>query len=437
MATQNKSRYLPIIENFKAGNPDYKVLSNSELEAFLVDALPFGAMNKVDSRIPIAKRFVEWLDEDLKLGSSSGSNLINNINLLPLFDEWSAEYAENNFASHYKEKGIKQLNKARQILLDSYIDTEIVNMNNQNIGSVTAATEEERRSKAAERVNSDAIYSPTYRAVSASTGVSPITGQVGQEYVGSGLEPETFEDYLRLNPNSTVYNLIEMETINAGDESFSEGFDATMFAGWLTNKQRNEANAKKEDGSSALWSPTQAIKFIYDLADEGNTKKINELQTMLRQAGYFTLLGDGGVLPIPGVVDTAMEQAWGLFLTDAARMNKTPADMFKDKKMQYAKMVTSGQGLIGEDKAGISQDIDVLSFEVLGRRLSPAEKQSLYTAVRGWEREQLSSQLYSQQPTTIDIDARLAQLIESTNANEIAFNIGESMNEKFRKWYGD
>jgi len=165
------------------------------------------------------------------------------------------------------------------------------------------------------------------------------------------------------------------------------------------------------------------------------TGKITELQNMLRRAGYFAVL-EGSPLPIAGVVDKNMEQAWGLFLTDAARMNKTPADMFKEKTKQFAKIVETGEGIVGEDRATTSSNIDALSLNILGRRLSPQEKQSLYKAVRTWEREQLSSQLYAPQPTQIDINSRLEQLIQNQNENEIAFNSIDSMNKKFDSWFG-
>jgi len=266
MATQEKSRYLTIIENFKAGNPRYKVLSDRDFSKILADSIPLEAMRNVNQSIPLVKRFVEWLDDDFKLASDTGSALITNINLLPLFDEWSAEYA-TTFADHYRKKGSEDLNKARQILLDSYVDTEITNMNVENNEAVLNVTEDERRRMAAERVEADAVYSPTYRAAVAGSGVSPVTQQQatpGEFDANAASEDDIdeFDEYLRLIPDSSVYDLAEFEKGFANDEEFSEGFDSSMFAGWLSSKAKNEVTAKKEDGTTAKWSAAEELNLF-------------------------------------------------------------------------------------------------------------------------------------------------------------------------------
>ena len=111
--------------------------------------------------------------------------------------------------------------------------------------------------------------------------------------------------------------------------------------------------------------------------------------------------------------------------------------MFQQKTTQFRQMVSTGEGMMGQDIATISQKIDGFAYDILGRRLSAMEKQSLYGAVREWERKQLATQLYDEKPTTIDIDARLARLIENQNKNEVSFNVAEEMDARYRKWFGD
>lgn len=393
-------------------------------------------------RLPQGFRF------GIKTMDAATSTFLSRVNFLQInsqfLDAWNSVSSELPSQANAKTFS-KIINDVDKEIEQKFVNLEATNLSNSGeADQVQGKTNEELVATLGPVVRASQIDSPFARATNVQVEESATGGAVtsasvtgSPDWIGSDESPDTWNEYLRLTPSSTVYDLQQFDTIKSGDEDYSEGFDATMFSGWLSSKTKDEVNAKREDGTPVKWSASTAIKFIYDLSDQGNTAKINELQNMLRQAGYFAVLGEGGALPIPGVVDSSMEQAWGLFLTDAARLNKTPAELFKMKTTQFKKMTTTGEGLVGEDIAGISQNIDSLAFEILGRRLSPTEKQSLYGAVRGWEREQLATQLYDKQPTTVDIDARLAQLIERENANEVAFNVGESMNTKFRKWYGD
>ena len=100
---------------------------------------------------------------------------------------------------------------------------------------------------------------------------------------------------------------------------------------------------------------------------------------MLRDGGYFKTLQ---TLPESGVIDDATRKAWDLFLTDAMRSGRTPADELKERAKSFETFLTGSAGYMQVDEASIESTARQLGQQVIGRGLSGEELTSLMSNVR-------------------------------------------------------
>lgn len=272
---------------------------------------------------------------------------------------------------------------------------------------------------------SDTSNTPNLDIGETSVGITPF-GPAGQDE--STFSGWTMTDYLRQNPESTLYDLIKLESESL---AFSDGFENSYF-NTLTRGQF--IFEKDEAGNVKKVSATKALNLIYDLQEKGDKTRISEIQRMLTDAGYFQVLDTTYRL---GEADEPTVQAWMMFLTEAAKKNVVPSTLFAEKKKQWAETRRYGAGIIQQDPNTVFNLIDQVGKEVLARGLTESERVNLYQKVREWER--LTATNLTEpggMPTAVDIESRINNYLTQQNQSEIDFGIASEFADNLKKWFG-
>jgi hypothetical protein len=155
---------------------------------------------------------------------------------------------------------------------------------------------------------------------------------------------------------------------------------------------------------------------------------------MLRGAGYFNPK-DG--LPLMGLVDQSTVRAWTLFLTDAARFNRSPKDHWINSVNQM-KDIREGKVPIAnpEDPLETQTKFQSAAQEILGRNLSVTESRLLSTKMEEWRREVLTFGL-SPYDQPVNFDERINNFIEQRGAGELAMERRRGLESFITKYFGE
>lgn len=243
----------------------------------------------------------------------------------------------------------------------------------------------------------------------------PTTG--GSDFIDS------WDEYLKANPNGTFSELVAKEY---DGESFSDGFD---MSGILD--PNGNIPVKLENGQVKLWNAIESNNLIYDLYEKGDTGKIIEIQNMMLKAGYYA-----DTRPIKGIVDSTTVTAWQLFLTDAARSNRSPADQFKFAVTERGKIRYGDVYQSPSDPVEVNQYLQTAGQSVLGRPLTPDEVISLRNAVLNLEKQAITSGLDPVDPAKLNFDARVNEMIRNQNQEELRFMTWDKGKADFEAIFG-
>jgi hypothetical protein len=392
---------------------------------------------------------IETLPESfrvVKLDANGNETLaFSYMNLLPLIGE-----AVSSFSSSENQKdksdAVKVGSSLSTKLRDYYVNQQLDIMTTpENEQRLLGMSEDERRKLANDLVNAS-DEAPAFRGRSSIGGQGGAVDEAGaaqlSEFeriaVESGLSPQTFrpstqtgqggdlvdmDEWLQLNPESSVLDLAGLEKEGL---VFSEGFN---MGGILD--PNGSFTVKDADGKPKSWTATEASRLIYNLREKGEVKKIEEIQDMMVKAGYYM-----DTRPIRGIVDETTVVAWNLFLTDAARSGESPKNQFL-KKVSERQMIRTGDVFQSrQDPVEVDAFVQSAAQSVLGRPLTRDEVVSVKSAILDWEKQALTSGLLSTDPTRTNFDARVVDLIQTQNQEELRFKAWAEGKDAFETIFG-
>jgi hypothetical protein len=379
--------------------------------------------------------FIASLPKELLVGSDAGETpvaLLNSLNILSLLDSALA-YAQSGGGGTSKEakSAVKDLTSLKSKVRDGYIQQEKQYLYSQ-MGDTELETvsEENINNTAAQYVDSESYQPPVGRETSSPTPTNEDGTPIIDSVMPGGFAlselgaSETWEDYLRARPDSSILNLIDME--------MDDALTIDDFESWVTSGRPAQAAPKKNYWGQKLsqdtiisansgdkkitWNARQAVNFIYELNEKGDTTKLREIQEMMFEAGYFR--PETG-LPIYGVLDQATTQAWNMWLTDAARENRSLKDHFF-KTVQQNRDIRSGKLKIDpiKDPLAVTATFQSAAKDLLGRNLTDVELRLLSSKFDEWRREVLTYGL-SRQDQPFDLDSRVNAYLSERNNDEI------------------
>jgi len=359
---------------------------------------------------------------------------LNDINLLQLIDqiEKSVIAGANPKTIEFAKKfttGIRS--KIEKVYVTQQL--QILLNDPQNAQKLSGMSDQEKNTLALEFINSSSMSPAAQSTATYASEAGADTGQA-EIYAGTGFRPvsqipsgtgdlPTMDEYLRLNAESSILGLASLEQQG---QVYSDGFDMT---GILDPK--GTITVRDADGKARSWTAREAVNLIYDLYEKGETKKVTELQNMMVRAGYFQ-----DTRPVLGLVDETTVDAWNLFLTDAARNNRTPKDQFLFNVQQRWKLRSSATYQSQQDPAQVDAFVQSAAQSVLGRPLTRDEVVSVKSAILDWEKQALTSGLLPTDPTTVNFDARVVDLIQKQNQDELIFKVWAEGKDAFETIFG-
>lgn len=443
-----------LIANFKAQPlKNLRALSPDSLVDLFAEQ--FGLTDQLDDELRNQlSNIFSLLPQDLRLvgDTDTGSvSLISRINILDVTKQVKNHVSKTEKNVATRKAFVASLNSLESVITDGYVATETsgqttLDENGNVVKSTTPTAEVKRYVQTGNYLPPQGRYASTQQ--DNAYGTSSETPLMDTSFPGlqAGLSSSggetTWEDVLRSNPNSSILDLIGLENV-------SDSFDVSDFETWMTSGRpapRKTTNfwGQKITGDNQIaamsgnkkitWSAKDAVNYIYDLNEKGETQKLKEIQQMLRTSGFFN--PETG-LPVFGVLDQATVAAWNVFLTDAARSNKSPKDHWLET-VNRNKQIRSGQIEIDElqDPLGTAASFQTAAQNVLKRGLSTTEERLLFQKMDEWRREVLTYGL-SPQDKPFDFEARINNYLEQKNQNEIWAAGQMSLDGFLDEWFGD
>lgn len=404
------------------------------------------------------------LPQEFRFGTKTGdqvdSTFMSRVNLLTinsLFQE-----AWNSVSNDLPSK--QNADKFSAIIqdVDKEIEQKYVDLEVANTGASNQLTNDQLLATLGPQVRSYKVDSPFARAANASTEMpseSSVTPTLDENLPGAfqktipstGMDIQTYEDFIKINPGSGIVDLAKIEV--SGELSFNDSFDASFFKKWMPEAgdvvainaatttadaaERMAQTAEKPKSTTVQWNAYQALDFIYGLEESNNREAIAEIQSIMRQAGYYQgrAVEDSVVMPAfrPGYLDDATIEAWQLFLTDAARKNLSPSRLlFEQKRSRYNQRLT-GEGIPQIDPFERDATVQQFAMNVLGRALNDEETNKVLKYVMQLERESATLGVMESDPDSINFSARVTDFIRRSNEDEARLIYAD---EQKKAWEG-
>lgn len=436
----NEQPFAKTVNYFQFVSPRSEILSGKETVDILKRTFSITLQPKETLAL---EAIIDLLPENLRRGTrgEAGQTILSFVNLLPIIRAAETEMAKNVGGADNRALTTytNRLASIRNKVLDAYKENERQNFYGR-IGpdEMQSVTPEEVEKRLENYVASPEYTTPPAQQAniapvttsSSTTALDAAESSVGISPFGPATTPSdwTMDAYLRNNPESTIYDLIKMEE---GGTPFTDGFENSYFnqltrGDWITEKDA--------DGKVKQVSAIKALNLIYDLDEKGDKTRISEIQRMLTEAGYFQVLDTTYRL---GEADEATVNAWAMFLTESAKRNMVPSNLFADKKKQWAATRKYGAGLTYQDPNTVFALMDQIGMQVLDRTLTESERVALFAKVREWERLTATNQTLSGgMPTSVDIESRMANYISQQNRSELDFGIMQEFSDNLTKWFG-
>ncbi len=380
-------------------------------------------------------------------------SLLGQVNLIPILKEAESLFLSSDFENKVvRQNIINDLGGVRNKLIAGYVEAEFQK-------AKTGLTPEQLASFNPDEIRNQikaTVTNPTYIPVvgqefstlqepdmasgeiavgsgtSADDPLSAITGNMPGDFQFNFSDEEIdISEYLRLNP--TLNDLGQI----------AQQYDQPMFEMGSWDKLLNPGKrfvGEDVEGKSTMWTAKDAINFLFNLEEQGQTKKIEEVQNILKKGGYFAAIGEDGstVFPISGVLDESTVKAWNIFLTDAARSNRNPQAhyLFKLKQMQNIRYGETELPPI-DDPAAARSLIQQLAERALGRGISEQDVNGLFKVIDGWRREQLTLGFSGADPGDVDFNARIEDYIKTSNQRELELNSLYAGKSYYDKLFGE
>lgn len=457
----NEAQYSNFTNQFSLGGKTEKA-SAEELVDHVVSTLGLELSNQEKGFLV---GMFAVLPEDLRQIRKRGdatSSVLDNINLLPLIRKGLAAIQANPDNKN-KEKVAELGEKLSEKITDSYVEIEQTRLSADPAAQdeLLNMTEDERRAAVEDVINASNV-SPIARAsnqnIAEPEGISgtptmdsnlPTAFQ--KTLPSTGMDIQTYEDFIKINPGSGIVDLAKLEA--TGEWPFNDSFDASFFKKWMPQAgdvvainpatttadaaERMAQTAEKPKSTTVQWNAYQALDFIYGLEESNNREAIAEIQSIMRQAGYYQgrAVEDSVVMPAfrPGYLDDATIEAWQLFLTDAARKNLSPSRLlFEQKQSRYNQRLT-GEGIPQIDPFERDATVQQFAMNVLGRALNDEETNKVLKYVMQLERESATLGVMESDPDSINFSARVTDFIRRSNEDEARLIYAD---EQKKAWEG-
>lgn len=429
------------INYFQYVAPDAEILTGEEIVSILKSQFSFELFPKETKAL---EAIVDLLPDSMRRGTrgENPQTIVSFVNLLPLIRAAQTEMNKNAGGADARSQAtyVARLEAIRTKVLEAY-------KNNERDNYLASVSPEDMQNVSPEEIEKrlgDYVEGPNYRTPPAQQAeLAPVADQsttpgldVGEASVGiESFGPSapgaeyTMENILRNNPDSTIYNLIELEKTTG---LFSDGFENSYFnqltrGDWITEKD--------DQGNVKAVSAEQALNLIYELQEKGDKTRILEIQRMLTEAGYFQVLE---TTYREGEADEATVQAWALFLTESAKRDMVPSKLFVEKKQQWENTRRYGAGMIRPDPNTVFNLLDQIGVEVLGRGLTLPERQELYGKFNEWDRQRVTNLTQpGGMPTAVDLESRVSSYLRNQNETELEYTKLQNLQSNLTKWFGE
>lgn len=456
----NEEQYSNFTNQFSLGGKTEKA-SAEELVDHVVSTLDLELSNQEKGFLV---GMFAVLPEDLRQIRKRGeatSSVLDNINLLPLIRKGLAAIQANPDNKN-KEKIAELGEKLSEKITDSYVEIEQTRLSADPAAQneLLNMTEDERRAAVEDVINASNV-SPIARASNqniaepeAISGTPTMDSNLPTAFQktlpSTGMDIQTYEDFIKINPGTTIVDLAKLEA--TGEWPFNDSFEASFFRKWMPEAgdvvsinnfttpdaaERAVAGQQKPAPKTVKWNAYQALDFIYGLEESNNREGIAEIQSIMRQAGYYQgrAVDDSVVMPAfrPGYLDDATIEAWQLFLTDAARKNLSPSRLlFEQKQSRYNQRLT-GEGIPQIDPFERDATVQQFAMNVLGRALNDEETKKVLQYVMQLERESATLGVMESDPDSINFSARITDFIRRSNEDEARLIYAD---EQKKAWEG-
>lgn len=421
------SQWYSARQSYKTASPDQLLSVFSNESGIKFDGAQKEVLRRAFALIPESLRSVSIDSTD----PTKQTSLISFINLLPYLDSVEAAFTQSMPSAEEGESVSKEwldvigaITKTKSLIRNHYLNVETQRIQSQPDPAIASRwqemTEAERAAEVSKIVDAGQEGSPLLRLIPdgellpQTESKTPTLDQYTSEFdpqSSEDLAPQTYEDYLRLNPESSLYDIAKLESEGA---LYTDGFEASWFSRWNAND--GTVQTKDENGKPVLWKAEQALNLIYDIAEK-NPDKLREIQKFLKEGGYYA-----ETFGVPGVLDDSTKLAWASFLTDSARNNLAPKDNLVKRMNERRQLRTSGVEESQFDPAAVRASVQSAAEAVLGRTLGGDEVYQVMQMMKKWEAEALTAGLMSTDSPTVNFDARIAEYISQANNEEVMFN---------------
>lgn len=427
--------------NALSKSKDASVLGPRETVELIDRVYNFGLS---DAEETVLAGIVARMPKGMRTGEKiSGRSILQQVNLLPVLSQAKAEISRN--INNISESNQGQILKSLQTVIDkvtnSYIEQERVKLQSSMTADQLGSTSMEQDVQRLRSIVTAPDYVPSLaQGLKETAGSDDFPNVEGQENFqavasmggGTGFVEEEVDwtSIARSDPN--IRDLSTFEQIEEAG-----GFDMGNWDRWLNPGKKFVGT--KEDGSNVTWTARDAVQYLYELDEKGDYERIKQVQNMLRKGGYFAPTSEGPApLPLSGILDQSTVQAWNLFLTDAVRSGRTPADHYKDRLMKLSRIRSGDVDVPAiDDPAGARSLVQQLAQRVLGRGINEDEMAKLFKAVDGWRREALTLGFSAADPAQVDFNARIENYLATQNEEEIQMGRLLGAQDYYRKIFGE
>lgn len=431
------SQWFTARQNYRVANPSQLVDVYSKQTG-----IKFNATEK-----EVLKRAFALVPENLRAVGADPKNptaLIGYINLIPYLDSIEASFTQAMSQANDGEQVSKEwldvvgaVTKTKTSIRNYYVQVEKERIQTMQDPAAAAQwqamTEEERNAEIDRIIDAGGAESPLIRLLPpdqmkpVADSATPTMDKYSGAFVAEdeSMSPLTYDEYLRLNPESSIYQIAQLETEGT---MFGEGFTPSWFSSW--NPDAGTVQATDKDGKPILWKADQALNLIYDISEKDKTK-LKEVQKMLREGGFY-----GQEIGIPGVLDEATKNAWASFLTDSARNNLAPKDNLLKRINERWDLRRKGVTYSSIDPAAIDASIQTAAQNILGRTLTSAESADLVRVMKKWEAEAMTTGLLASDTPKVDFDSRINEFIQDQNKEELRLMAWDKGMKSFETIFG-